>query len=1165
MGSLSNLYISQSYTSLVHLGNDGPITNLSSSQFVELQDGLGNGLKISLNRNGDVNIVGALSASNIPTDIATQAELNAYTASTNVRLNNLEAATSSYVTEAESGSFLVTGSVNINVLTFTKGDGTTFDLEVVASGSVASGTISGSAQITALGFVSSSVTASSLITASFNNSTRNLTFTKGNNTQFSVNIPDVSGSTINTGSLVTTSSFNAYTSSTNGRLNNIESTTASLLVETANLELFTQSANIRLSNLESTSASVNTSIANINLATASLNVSASLAVVTASFDNGTRNLTFTKGDTSTFAVNIPDVSGSAGNFVTTSSFNDYTSSTNSRLNNLESTTASLLIETANLESFSASALISINALNAATSSFVTEAESGSFLLTASFNNGTRDLTFTKGNNTTFAVNIPGASGSVINTGSFATTGSNTFTGNQTISLSDGEFRVTNPDFPSYGNVALGLANSSQGGVYLKQSGSVVFEGSPATRTLTFRATASFDHGLSIGVSEQFGNRLFISPITGGVAGLGYPSGSDYAYSIIVGKATDNTPTRLSRVNVTIDNNLIITGSLTSSLAQGNVWVGDVNGRTYTVPTSSFGSTINTSSFAILGANQTFTGNNTFTGNTVVSQSATFGTASFNGPVVISKGINSNVQITGSLIVRDEVKTIGNFAYFTTALNTANSGAQFTGVDSIISNNNNEFGGFSIYKEGQYPNVAFVSLAATAYSPQYGATTTPMIIANGNNPGGNDTAIAWTPNGEADHWKKSNFKYGADITGSLGLSGSFRQTGNTFISGNVQVSGSIVLSTSGSDGFAFQGKALFLTNSVQTGITVESPIHFYQVGKGDFYITNNVAGVGSGSMNMIAANNANLNISASTTIVNGRFNNNTPTASNESSIDLFKLPTFLSSNGTTYTYAAINLADYASSGIDQTFAIEYANNSFEKYSALLVGPSRTQFIVGTGTGYDYDVIELLDNNNNTTTAKVKADTIQLQGTTQITGSTFINNLGNGITDVVVTYNESTGELRKASIASVLSSSLDAAEFWSTVTQSGSAGVSGSITFNNSGSVAGISVANNSRITLSQAGTYNVQFSAQVETSAGADTLWVWFKKNGVNISDSASKVVLANNTAQIMTVNIFDAGQANDYYELAYQTLNGHARVLYEPASGNIPAIPSVILTINQIR
>ena len=109
---------------------------------------------------------------------------------------------------------MLTGSVSVNVLTFTKADGSTFDLTVAASGSVVPGTISGSAQITALGFVSSSVTASSLITASFDNGTRNLTFTKGNNTTFNVNIPDVSGSTINTGSFVTTSSFNAYTSST---------------------------------------------------------------------------------------------------------------------------------------------------------------------------------------------------------------------------------------------------------------------------------------------------------------------------------------------------------------------------------------------------------------------------------------------------------------------------------------------------------------------------------------------------------------------------------------------------------------------------------------------------------------------------------------------------------------------------------------------------------------------------------------------------------------------------------------------------------------------------------------------------------------------------------------------------------------------------------------
>jgi hypothetical protein len=102
-------------------------------------------------------------------------------------------------------------------------------------------------------------------------------------------------------------------------------------------------------------------------------------------------------------------------------------------------------------------------------------------------------------------------------------------------------------------------------------------------------------------------------------------------------------------------------------------------------------------------------------------------------------------------------------------------------------------------------------------------------------------------------------------------GSNTFNGSQVISGSINVSGSVNLLSEGGNGWAFSGKALFLSNSVQTGITVESPIHFYQVNKGDFYIQNNVAGVGSGSMNMIAANNANLNISASNVNTTGNVN------------------------------------------------------------------------------------------------------------------------------------------------------------------------------------------------------------------------------------------------------------------------------------------------------
>lgn len=55
---------------------------------------------------------------------------NSYTSSNDGKVNDLISKTGSYVTEAESGSFMTTGSVAGNVLTFTKGDGTTFDLTV---------------------------------------------------------------------------------------------------------------------------------------------------------------------------------------------------------------------------------------------------------------------------------------------------------------------------------------------------------------------------------------------------------------------------------------------------------------------------------------------------------------------------------------------------------------------------------------------------------------------------------------------------------------------------------------------------------------------------------------------------------------------------------------------------------------------------------------------------------------------------------------------------------------------------------------------------------------------------------------------------------------------------------------------------------------------------
>jgi len=97
---------------------------------------------------------------------ASIAGTNAFTQSANARLNSIEAQSGSWVTSAVTASSLVTASVNVNVITFTKGNGTTFNLTVDASGSVSPGTVSGSAQIAALGFISSSVTSSMAVSSS---------------------------------------------------------------------------------------------------------------------------------------------------------------------------------------------------------------------------------------------------------------------------------------------------------------------------------------------------------------------------------------------------------------------------------------------------------------------------------------------------------------------------------------------------------------------------------------------------------------------------------------------------------------------------------------------------------------------------------------------------------------------------------------------------------------------------------------------------------------------------------------------------------------------------------------------------------------------------------------------------------------------------------------
>jgi len=197
-------------------------------------------------------------------------------------------------------------------------------------------------------------------------------------------------------------------------------------------------------------------------------------------------------------------------------------------------------------------------------------------------------------------------------------------------------------------------------------------------------------------------------------------------------------------------------------------------------------------------------------------------------------------------------------------------------------------------------------------------------------------------------------------------------------------------------------------------------------------------------------------------------------------------------------------------------------------------------------------------------KQGTDPLQIGDDTQVTGSLTVSSLSTSTGSFVVTT-DSTGTLTKAAFSDVAAVLFSQGQFAQTGTLTAASGVSGSISYDISGSVNGITLVSGSRLTIPTAGVYNIQFSAQWDCASGADTGWAWFKKNGTNIANSNTKVTMPNNTSQVMTVNILETASVGDYYEVAWQNNAGHARLLGEAATGNLPAIPSVITTITQVR
>ena len=126
----------------------------------------------------------------------------------------------------------------------------------------------------------------------------------------------------------------------------------------------------------------------------------------------------------------------------------------------------------------------------------------------------------------------------------------------------------------------------------------------------------------------------------------------------------------------------------------------------------------------------------------------------------------------------------------------------------------------------------------------------------------------------------------------------------------------------------------------------------------------------------------------------------------------------------------------------------------------------------------------------------------------------------------------------------------------------------VTFNTTAYARGIRVGSpTSRILCNRPGVYNFIFSAQIDkTSGGTANIWMWGRKNGTNIAQSASRSQIQGNNAElIMTVNFFVEMSNGDYFELMYAVDDVSVIILAEAATAFAPAVPSVILTVNQVN
>jgi len=108
---------------------------------------------------------------------------------------------------------------------------------------------------------------------------------------------------------------------------------------------------------------------------------------------------------------------------------------------------------------------------------------------------------------------------------------------------------------------------------------------------------------------------------------------------------------------------------------------------------------------------------------------------------------------------------------------------------------------------------------------------------------------------------------------------------------------------------------------------------------------------------------------------------------------------------------------------------------------------------------------------------------------------------------------------------------------------------------------------SRLVAEFSGLYNFSVNFQLlSSSASSKNAWLWFRKNGVDIADSASVVTLSgNNEATSAHKSDFISLDAGEYVEMMFAVDNTGLFLDATAATAFAPAAPAVLVAVTQVQ